>query len=103
MRAGRVFTGVCQLLLAVAGAALISVWILKSTWAVIQKEAGAPAPPHPIGWLWQWGVVGFAVSWSWTFITCVDLFRRAKAEERKNPQNLPPRLADLPKKNSDHQ
>lgn len=104
MRAGRVFSGMCQLLLAITGAALLCTWILKSTWAVIQKQTGMPAPQHPIGWLWHWGVICFAASWTWTFITCVDLFRRAKAEEeKKNLQGVPPRLADLPKKDSENQ
>jgi hypothetical protein len=49
--------------------------------------------------MWKWGVVCFVVSWLWTLITCVHLYRRAKAEEQKNLENIPPRLADLPKKN----
>ena len=96
MRAGRVFTGVCQLLFAVVGAALICIWMIKTTYTVIQNQISGTAALHASGWLWKWGVVGFAVSWSWTFITCVDLFRRAKADERKAHENIPPRLTDLP-------
>jgi hypothetical protein len=102
MRAGQVFTGICQLLFAVAGAALICVWMLKSIWAVILRESGEPVSQTSNGWMWKWGVICFIVSWSWTFITCVNLYRRAKTQERKNPENLPPRLADLPKKSSEN-
>lgn len=104
MRAGRVFSGVCQLSFAVAGAILICIWILKSTWAAIQRQVGtASSSPHSIGWLWHWGVIMFLASYTWTFLTCVDLFRRAKADEQQQLQNIPPRLSDLPKKNSEHQ
>ncbi|HZI33646.1 MAG TPA: hypothetical protein VFF11_14995 [Candidatus Binatia bacterium] len=98
MRAGMVFTGICQLMCAVIGAALICVWMIKSTYGVVQEEIGQPTTAASIGWLWKWGVVGFAISWSWTFITCVNLFRRARAEEKRNRQNIPPKLADLPQK-----
>lgn len=96
MRAGMVFTGTCQLLCAVIGAALIATWMIKSTYGVVQSEIGRAAPAAPTSWLWQWGVVGFAVSWSWTAVTCVNLFRRAKADEARIRKNVPPKLADLP-------
>lgn len=103
MRAGKVFTGVCQLLFAVAGAALICAWMLKSVYGMVQGDSESPAAPETINWLWQWGVAGFAISWTWTAITCVILFRRARADEQRNRQNIPPRLADLPDKNSGNQ
>ncbi len=98
MRAGQFFTGACQLLLAIAGAALICVWIIKVSYRTVQEELGQPIPQNFSGWMWKAGIFCFAVSYVWTFIACVNLFRRAKADERKNAENIPPRLADLPKK-----
>jgi len=98
MRAGQVFTGVCQLLLAIAGAALIGVWIIRACYGIVQEELGQPIPQNSSGWMWKGGAVCFAASYVWTFIACVNLFRRAKAAERKTLENVPPRLADLPKK-----
>jgi hypothetical protein len=98
MRAGRAFAGVCQLLLAVGGAALICVWIIKVSYGIVQEELDQPVPQNSGGWMWKWGGVVFVASYVWTFISCVNLFRQAKAEERKNQEDIPPRLVDLPKK-----
>lgn len=103
MRAGMVFTGICQLMCAVIGAVLIGTWMIKSTYGVVQAEIGQAAPAAPANWLWQWGVMGFAVSWSWTAVTCVNLFRRAKADEERIRKNVPPKLADLPPRESEDQ
>jgi hypothetical protein len=103
MRAGQVFAGPAQLLLALAGAALICVWIIKACYGMVQEELDQPVPQNSGGWLWKWGAICFAASYAWTFVACVNLFRRAKIQERENLGNIPPRLADLPKKNSEHQ
>ena len=103
MRAGQIFTGVCQLGFGIAGAALICVWMMGLFWGIFQEQLDQSASQNSSGWMWKWGVVCFVVSWLWTLVTCVQLYRRAKAEEQKNLENLPPRLADLPKKNSENQ
>jgi hypothetical protein len=98
MRAGQILTGLGQLLFALGGAALICVWIIKMSYGLVQEELGASVPQSSSGWMWKWGSAGFAVSYVWTFVTCVNLYRRAEVEERQNPGNAPPRLADLPGK-----
>lgn len=103
MRAGQVFTGACQLLLALIGAALICVWIVKASYGTVQEELGQSVPQNSGGWMWKWGTVCFAASYVWTVVVCVNLFRGAKAEEQKNLKNIPPRLTDLPKRNSEKQ
>jgi len=95
MRAGQVFTGLGQLLLALAGAALICLWIIEMSYGLVQVELGEPVPQGSSSWMWKWGLAGFAASYVWTLVACVNLFRRAKAEELKNTGNVPPRLADL--------
>ena len=99
MRAGQMLTGLGQLFLALAGAALICLWIIEMSYGLVQEELGEPVPQGSNGWMWKWGLAGFAASYAWTLVACVNLFRRAKAEERENPENAPPRLADLQKKN----
>jgi hypothetical protein len=103
IRAGRIFTGLCQLLLLITGTVLICAWLVRSIYGILLQQLGEPDQPHSSGWMWKLGMMGFVVSGLWTFLTCVDLHRRAMAEDRKNPQNVPPRLADLPKKNSENQ
>jgi len=102
-RAGRILAGLGQLLLLIGGVILICAWLVRTVYAILLQEFGQPARHQAIGWMWKLGMIGFAASGVWTFFTCVDLHRQAEAEERKNPQNVPPRLADLPEKNSKHQ
>jgi hypothetical protein len=102
-RAGRIFTGLCQLALLIGGVFLICAWVLRTIYGILLQQFGEPARHHPIGWMWKIGMIGFAASGLWVFFTCVDLHRQAEMEERKNPQNVPPRLADLPKKKSEKQ
>jgi hypothetical protein len=98
LKAGRIFAGVCQLVTVFAGFFLICAWMLKWIYRIFQAEIGAPLSPQPAGWLWEWGVAGFVISYSWMLITCVSLMRQAKANEDKSCQNVPPKLSDLPGK-----
>lgn len=102
-RAGRIFTGLCQLVLLIGGVVLICTWMLRTIYRILLEQFGQPAGHHPIGWMWKVGMVGFAASGLWAFFTCLDLHRQAEIEEQKHPQNIPPRLADLPEKNSENQ
>lgn len=102
LKAGRIFAGVSQLLTAFAGFFLLMAWILKWIIRIVQAQIGGAVSSGPIGWLWKWGVVCFIVSYSWMLFSCVSLMRQAKAEQDKDLASIPPRLADLPKKNSDN-
>lgn len=98
LKAGRIFAGVSQLVTAFGGFFLILTWMLKWVYRVFQTQAGETLSPPPADWLWKWGVASFVVSYTWMLITCVSLMRQAKADEEKNRQNVPPRLADSPDK-----
>jgi hypothetical protein len=98
LKAGRIFAGVCQLVTAFAGFFLLLAWMLEWIYRVFQTQVGETLSSPPADWLWKWGIAGFAVSYSWMLVTCVSLMRQAKANEDKNRQNVPPRLADLPGK-----
>jgi hypothetical protein len=98
LKARRIFAGACQLVLAIASCLLICAWVIGWSYRIYQAQLDEPIPPNSSGWLLKWGVVCFGVSWLWAMITCVSLVLQAKAAERKNPQKVPPRLADLPDK-----
>ena len=72
--------------------------MIKWIYRIFQAQLGETVSPAPADWLWKCGVAGFVVSYTWVLITCVSLMRQAKANEDKNPQKIPPRLADLPDK-----
>lgn len=95
LKAGRVFAGIGQLITVFGGFFLLCAWMLKWIYRVFQAEIGEPLSPQPANWLWEWGVAGFVISYSWMLITCAYLMRQAKTNEEKNRQNVPPRLADL--------
>ena len=99
LKAGRKFAGVCQLVCAFGGFFLLCWWMIQWGDRIFWSEIGGlggPLPPAPAAWLWQAGVAGFVISYSWMLITCVSLMRQAKANEEKNRRNAPPHLADLP-------
>jgi hypothetical protein len=98
LKAGRIFAGVCQLVTAFAGFFLLSAWMFEWIYRIFQAELGETVSSAPADWLWKWGTAGFIVSYSWMLVTCVSLMRQAKANENKNAQKVPPRLADLPDK-----
>lgn len=102
LRAGRIFAGICQLGLAFGGFFLFCAWIIEWCYRIMQSELGETVSSAPADWLWQGGIVGIGVSYSWMLITCASLMRQAKAEEEKVHQNVPPKLADLRKKDSEN-
>ncbi len=103
LKAGRSFAGAGQVLFNFAGLFLIGAWMYQWIHRIFQAQLGETVLINPDGWLWKWGAVSIGISWTWMLITCASLMRQAKAEEDKNRQNIPPRLADLPKKNSENQ
>jgi hypothetical protein len=102
LKAGRIFTGVGQLVTVFGGFFLLCAWLLEWIYRIFQTQIGGVTSPPPPGWLWKWGVAGFVVSYSWMLLTCASLMRKAKANEKQIRQNIPPRLTDLPKQNSEN-
>jgi len=98
LRARRIFEGICQLSLAIASCLFICAWVIGWSCRIYQAQNDETISQDSSGWLLKWGIVSFGVSWLWALITCANLVRQAKVEERKNPQKVPPRLADFPGK-----
>lgn len=93
--ARRVWVGIGQLLLAVAGFCLIVGWMFELFHRVFLEQLGEPAPPNSFGWMGKWGLICFGASWLWSLITSISLLRQAKADEQAGQKPVPPRLADL--------
>ena len=101
--ARRFWAGTGQLLLALAGFGLLVGWMFKFFDRAFVEELGEPVPTTPIDWMWKWGLVGFVAAWAWSLVTSISLWRQAAADDAVGCQSTPPRLADLPKKNSENQ
>jgi hypothetical protein len=94
LKARRIFTGVCQLTLAIASCLLICAWVIGWSYRIYLAQNDEAIPQDSSGWLLKWGIIFFGGSWSWALITCVSLVLQAKAAEHVNSKNVPPRLAD---------
>ena len=98
--ARRFWAGTGQLLLALVGFGLLVVWMLDLFYRVFRQQMDELVSATPIDWMWKWGLICFAAAWVWSLVTSVSLWRQAAADDARGRQLVPPRLADLPKKNS---
>ena len=96
LMARRVFAGIGQLLLALAGFVLIVGWIFELCHHVFLQQLDEPVPPDSSGWAGKWGLICFGASWLWSLATSLSLLRQAKADGQVEPRPVPPRMADLP-------
>ena len=96
LMARRVFAGVGQLLLALAGFVLIVGWMFELFHRVFLQQLGDPVPPDTSGWMWKWGLLFFGAGWLWSLVTSLSLLRQAKADGQVEPKPIPPRMTDLP-------
>lgn len=96
-KAGRKFEGAGKMILGLGGLLLLIafmvIWACRVAEAEVDDTTAMP-PPH---WLWKAGVGLVVVSWIWTLVTSISMVREARAQEKENSQNVPPRLSDLPK------
>ena len=93
LKAGRVFTGVAQLVTVFAGFFLLLAWMFKWIYRIYQSQIGETVSPPPAAWLWQLGIAGFAISYVWMLLTCASLMRQSKAQENEAGQSVPPKLS----------
>ena len=102
LRAGRLVAGVGQLGFVLAGFFMLLTWMLKFIYRMFAMELGETPSASPPDWLLKWGAICVGISWAWMLITCWSLMRQAKADEMNARKNVPPKLTDLPGKNSDN-
>ena len=98
LMARRILAGTCQLLLALAGFALITGGMFELFYGSILRQLGEPAPKNAPDWMWKWGCILFGAAWLWSLATSLSLLKQAKAGEQTAQQGVPPRLAGLPDK-----
>jgi hypothetical protein len=94
--ARRIWPGIGQLLLALAGFVLIVGWIFELCHRVYLQQLDEAVPPESSGWMWKWGLICFGASWLWSLVTSVSLWRQAKSDAQTEPKPIPPRMTDLP-------
>ncbi|SPE58795.1 conserved hypothetical protein [Verrucomicrobia bacterium] len=85
--AGRRWVGCGQLLLALAGFAMVLGWFALLANNFYQQLMD-DAPPQSPAWLGKAGAVVFGLAWLWSLVTSLSILRSAK----DNPANVPPRL-----------
>jgi 4a-hydroxytetrahydrobiopterin dehydratase len=97
LMAGRWIAGTGQLILCVAGCALVLVWFFK----IIIRYYGLMFPgevqieqPEPIGWMGGAGGILLAVSWLWAAATSFSLLREASTGDSHSLEKsaAPPQL-----------
>jgi len=93
----RIFAGVGQLILALAGFFLIAGWMFKLFYRIFQGQLGGTVPQNSSGWMLKWGLIIFGAGWLWSLVTSISLLWQAKMDERKNLENVPPKLANSEK------
>jgi len=87
--AGRWVAGIGQLLLSLAGFALVVGWFaltLSNTYNQMVNDA----EPKPAGWLGGAGAVVFALAWAWAWVTSLQILRSARQSDM--PKEPPPLL-----------
>lgn len=93
----RIIAGLGQLFLALAGFALVLVWFvltMKEYYSLI--DGNSPAVSY-----YRYAIAGgllFAASWLWSLLTSLSLLREATPPEPLPPDQIPPRITNVPPK-----
>lgn len=95
----RIWAGVCQLLLALAGSGFLMGWMWQFFNRRLLLAMDEPVPQYSYDWLVKWGILFFGASWLWALVTSISLLRQAKAEEQAGEEQIPPRITRPPPAN----
>jgi hypothetical protein len=85
--AGKRIAGSGQLALSIGGFGLITLWMIRFFYHMMQVEMGQEASPAP-GWLMDWGGILFGAAWVWSLVTSVMILIQAYAAERAAPPRI---------------
>jgi hypothetical protein len=94
--ARRFVSGTGQLLLALAGFSLSTVWMFQFSYSLVLEQWDQPGPSRAPDWMWTWGLVLLGTGWGWALLTSISLYREAQKMSLPGPTNLPPRISDTP-------
>jgi len=78
--AGRLAEGIPQLLLALVGFALFTVWIVK-IFIQYYGQISGNVQVQPVGWIGLTGGILFAIAWFWSLATGISVSREARDNE----------------------
>jgi hypothetical protein len=81
-------SGSGQLLLAVTGFVLFTVWMCRFFYQMAMKQFDEPMPQSSYGWLARWGLICFGAAWLWSLGTSLMLLKQTKGQAE--PNRLPP-------------
>lgn len=94
LMAGRIIPGLGQVIVAVAGFALVAGWFVL-TMIQTYKQFTEAAPAKSYARFGEAGALVFLAAWLWSLVTSLSLGRQAKAAERDAQSHVPPRLNDV--------
>ena len=76
-----------QLVLALAGFALVMVWFGKEM-VLYYGQISGDVKPEAIGWILEAGTILFAASWLWSAVTSFSLLREAATGSQRSLENF---------------
>jgi hypothetical protein len=95
LMAGRRVAGLGQLILALAGFALVMAWFVEVLVQFYQLAAAGAQTELNYRFL-EAGVILFAAAWLWSLITSTSLLRQARTDEPGEPKSVPSPMTNLP-------
>jgi hypothetical protein len=87
LMAGRLVAGIGQLLVAVAGFALVMLWFALRM-SQLYSEVVDDVQPQSVAWVGEAGAALFAAAWLWSLVTSLSVLREARASEPGPPPKL---------------
>jgi hypothetical protein len=99
----RILPGIGQLVLALAGFALVLVWfvLVMKKYYGLMKDYYTPMDDQPAVSYTRYFLAGaslFALAWIWSLVTSLSLLREGKVPEPPPPGSVPPRITNPPPK-----
>ena len=82
---GRIIAGIGQLILTLAGFALITAWFIQLWFGMYRNLMGDTNESPRIPWLGQAGAITFIASWLWSLVTSLSLLREARRNAADKP------------------
>ena len=92
----RLIPGIGQLLMAIAGFALLMCWMGEYFYRIVLEQLDKPAPQFSCDWMGKWGAICFCAAWVWSLATSLSMLREAKREEQVEKGRIPPRITEPP-------
>jgi hypothetical protein len=80
LMAGRLVAGIGQILVAVAGFALVMLWFVLRM-SQLYDQIVSDAEPKSVAWAGEAGAAVFAAAWLWSLVTSLSILREARTSQ----------------------